>query len=153
MQGQGWGSIVETELLGGGIVSNNAQRLTTDERADYYYLTQNDTPRRPICSSAKPTFAGVGGLRWPTRADALSGSHDFLLTEYLAAAQPAGNYWEAFGQRLARLHNHNQPGFGFAHDNYLGTTSQLNAGLDTGHEFSPSGVCCFRENWRANADG
>jgi fructosamine-3-kinase len=60
---------------------------------------------------------------------------DFLLTEYLTSASLAADYWEALGRRLAQLHHHTQARFGFPHDNYLGSTPQMNAGTNDGFEF------------------
>ncbi|MBU0510724.1 MAG: fructosamine kinase family protein, partial [Chloroflexi bacterium] len=46
-----------------------------------------------------------------------------------------GGYWTEFGRQLASLHNHTRPQFGFAHDNYIGSTPQPNPWTDDGYEF------------------
>ena len=57
----------------------------------------------------------------------------FLLLEWVErAAKPARGFWENFGQRLAALHRANTAalvpdgGFGFAEDNYIGASHQIN---------------------------
>ncbi len=45
------------------------------------------------------------------------------------------DYWEALGRQLATLHQTTNAQFGFAHNNYLGTTSQINSWTKNGHEF------------------
>lgn len=59
----------------------------------------------------------------------------FLLMEYLESAPRANGYWEVFGRELAALHHadcshftatdSDQP-FGFASDNYIGASPQIN---------------------------
>lgn len=73
----------------------------------------------------------------------LRGPCSFLLLEFLPATPKASNYWEVFGQNLARLHladcSHLAPytkaeipansqikHFGFIIDNYIGATPQHN---------------------------
>ena len=60
---------------------------------------------------------------------------DFLLMEDLAPAPRAVNYWERLGQQLAKLHSRTSDQFGFALDNYLGSTPQLNTWSRDGFEF------------------
>lgn len=50
----------------------------------------------------------------------------FLVMEYLEQGKPADNFWETFGENLARLHQHTQPLFGLSHDNYIGRLVQHN---------------------------
>lgn len=60
----------------------------------------------------------------------LRGSCSFLLLEFLPPTTKASNYWEEFGQNLARLHladtSHLVSGFGFSQDNYIGASQQIN---------------------------
>jgi len=71
-------------------------------------------------------------LRGPA---ALLAGPDFLLLEYLPPAPPAPDYWERLGAALARLHSPAHPQFGFAHDNYIGSTPQPNGWMDDGFDF------------------
>jgi fructosamine-3-kinase len=60
---------------------------------------------------------------------------DFLLMEDLAPAPHRPDYWPDFGHRMGALHKHTQPRFGFAHDNYIGSTPQPNPWTEDGYTF------------------
>lgn len=71
----------------------------------------------------------------------------FLLMEYLEAAPRSSQYWEIFGRELAALHCADCSGltgadgsllFGFAEDNYIGASLQINMPMD-------SWIAFFRE--------
>lgn len=55
--------------------------------------------------------------------------------EDLSPGRRAGDYWPAFGRRLARLHQQTRPEFGFEHDNYIGSTPQPNPWTADGYAF------------------
>jgi len=61
----------------------------------------------------------------------LSG-YSFLLLEFLSSRGKIPSYWETFGRELAALHGADCSAFvsggtyGFLHDNYIGSTEQLN---------------------------
>ena len=59
----------------------------------------------------------------------------FLLIEDLEPAPHAADFWPGLGRRLAALHDHTSPRFGFERDNYIGLTPQPNAWTDDGHVF------------------
>jgi fructosamine-3-kinase len=130
---QGWGEIQNTQPVGGGCI-NNAQRLTTTSGIGLLLKQNPSAPPDMFEREAEGlrALAVEAGPRVPTPF--LAG-RDFLLTEYLAPAPPAADYWETFGQRLARLHHHTSARFGFPHDNYIGSTPQPNGWLDDGFEF------------------
>lgn len=50
----------------------------------------------------------------------------YLLMEYIEAKRTISNFWEDFGQSLARLHKHSNSYFGLDHDNYIGSLPQAN---------------------------
>jgi fructosamine-3-kinase len=60
---------------------------------------------------------------------------DFLLLEDLKPARRASDYWTAFGRQLAKVHEHTRTSFGFAHDNYIGSTPQPNPWTEDGYSF------------------
>ncbi len=60
---------------------------------------------------------------------------NFLLLEDLQPAPRAADYWQQLGRGLAELHSHTHTTFGFAHDNYIGSTPQPNGWLADGCEF------------------
>lgn len=58
-----------------------------------------------------------------------------LLMEDLQPATPTKDYWEQLGRRLAQMHQHLGPGFGFHKDNYIGLSHQSNPLTFDGYEF------------------
>src|SRR5690606_14448478 len=60
---------------------------------------------------------------------------NFILMEYIAAAERHADYWQSLGEGLARLHAERVDCFGFEVDNYCGLTPQPNPPYDNGHEF------------------
>ncbi|UYN89766.1 MAG: fructosamine kinase family protein [Anaerolineales bacterium] len=60
---------------------------------------------------------------------------DLLLLEDLQPATRAADYWQQLGRGLAQLHQHTSPQFGFAHDNYIGSTPQPNGWMADGFAF------------------
>src|SRR5690606_12476598 len=54
----------------------------------------------------------------------------FLLLEDLQPAARAADYWQQLGHGLAQLHQHTSTQFGFAYDNYIGSTPQPNGWMD-----------------------
>ena len=50
----------------------------------------------------------------------------FLLLEWIEAAHQKSNFWETFGRNLARMHLADAGCFGWKHDNYIGSTPQIN---------------------------
>jgi fructosamine-3-kinase len=55
--------------------------------------------------------------------------------EDLEPAPRRADYWPEFGRRLAALHHHTNPQFGFSNDNYIGSTPQPNTWTDDGYDF------------------
>lgn len=55
-----------------------------------------------------------------------SGVPGFLVMEWIEEGRPALGFWEDFGRGLAALHRHQGQGYGFAHDNFIGSTPQEN---------------------------
>lgn len=71
-----------------------------------------------------PKVLGIGTDKTQNRS--------FLLMEYLEPAPKTKEYWEVFGRELAELHRSDTSGltngflFGFASDNYIGASPQIN---------------------------
>lgn len=60
---------------------------------------------------------------------------NILILEYLPPEPSSAKYWRRFGTELAHLHKLKQSQFGFAINNYCGTTSQENSYCEDGHQF------------------
>ncbi|HET7798493.1 MAG TPA: fructosamine kinase family protein [Nevskia sp.] len=124
--------------VGGGCI-NRTYRLRGRDGRDFF-VKLNDVHHHQIPSSWLRTgfaaeAAGLGALaathtvRVPQPvAQALCGAQSFLVLEYLAL-QGRGNAAQ-LGEQLAAMHRCTSSRFGFAHDNFLGTTPQPNGWMD-----------------------
>ena len=54
------------------------------------------------------------------------GNYSYLMMEYLGHGQKSLDFWENFGQNLAKLHKVTNTNFGLDHDNYIGSLPQSN---------------------------
>ncbi len=71
-------------------------------------------------------LAAAEAIRIP---EVLAVSEEALVLELIREATKKPGFAEAFGQGFAKLHNHRARTCGFPHDNYIGSTRQLNAPL------------------------
>lgn len=131
---QGWGDVTGATPVGGGSISD-CHVLTTRAGPRLFLKLNGSAPADMFEREAEGLAAlatASGAPRVP--APVLTGA-DFLLLEYIPSAPPAADYWAAFGQRLARLHSFTNARFGFAHANYIGSTTQPNPWTDDGYVF------------------
>lgn len=134
LESQGWGRVSHVQAAAGGCI-NDGRVLSTTSGPRLFLKQNRASPAGMFAREAEglsALHAAAGGPRVPVPY--LAGD-DFLLLEYLEPARPAPNYWTAFAQRLARLHAGAADRFGFAHDNYIGSTPQPNTWQDDGYEF------------------
>jgi len=129
----GWGPVVSSEALTGGMVSRT-ERLTTSDNRSLILKSNSDAPADIFAREAEGLGALTvsGGPRIPTVF--LVGS-DLLLLEDLQPTPPQPHFWEEFGQRLAALHLQTGTQYGFSRDNYCGVTPQPNPWTESGCEF------------------
>jgi fructosamine-3-kinase len=133
----GYGAIRNVQPLGGGCI-NNASRLDTDN-GPLFLKVNRSTPPDMFEREAEGlnALAAPRAIRVPA---ALCVGPDFILLEYIEPGPRKGDhvgrpYWETLGAQLAALHNTTSPRFGFAHDNYIGSTPQINTWEDDGCAF------------------
>ena len=129
----GYGPVVRTRPVGGGCISNG-QILETRSGATFFLKTNASVPADMFAREAEGLHALTvpDGPRVPRVY--LHGA-DFILLEDLAPAPRTRGYWPDFGRKLAALHNHTADRFGFGHDNYIGSTPQINTWTADGYEF------------------
>lgn len=131
-QREGWGEIVTTEDLHGGMISQT-RRLTTSRQRQLVLKQSVQAPADLYAREAEGLRAlGAAGLPTP---EVLAVAPEFLLLESISPAASIEPDWEAAGQAVAQLHLHTNDHFGFAHDNYLGIMPQINTWADDGHQF------------------
>jgi len=119
-------------VAGGDI--NQAWRVSTAQGPSFFLKTHPQPPPFMFAREAE----GLQALRVPSGPvvpEPYLWGDDFLLMEDLRPAPRRPDYWPDFGRRLARVHAHTAPRFGFPHDNYIGLTPQPNPWTADGYEF------------------
>jgi fructosamine-3-kinase len=139
----GYGKIRHAASLGGGCI-NNATRLET-ENGLLFFKTNSHCPRDMFEREAEGLSAlagfpsslgrgvrGEGEIRIPK---VFLYDSNFILLEFIESGARKNNFWETLGEQLARLHLRTSPRFGFDHDNYIGSTPQINTWEEDGYKF------------------
>lgn len=136
---QEYGVIQAEQPVAGGCINNGARLLTNTGTS--FFLKTN--PSAPVDMFARE-FDGLLALQgageaasagWPrVPLPYLVGAH-FLLLEDLRPAPRRNGFWAEFGRRLATLHHKKSPQFGFPHNNYIGSTPQVNQWTADGYQF------------------
>lgn len=120
--------IADARVLGGGCI-HQAQCLNgTDGRQ--FFLKQNQVRHMGAFqaeAAALGSMAATGTIRVP-RPVAVRECREtaFLVLEYLPFGRSGGD-WARMGAELARLHQTESTRFGWDHDNWIGSTPQVNA--------------------------
>ncbi len=128
-----YGSVVSARPVAGGCI-NNGMILESASGKTLFLKTNHQAPADMFAREAD----GLNALRTgdgPTVPRPLLWGSDFLLMEDLAPSPRQSDYWMEFGSRMAALHAHTSPQFGFAHNNYIGSTPQPNPWMDDGFAF------------------
>lgn len=115
---------------GGGCI-NQTYRVQQGKRS--YFLKANARALRPMFKAerdALQVLSAAEALRVPLPlAVGDCGEQTFLILEYLHLGHGNESSWAAMGEKLAALHRHTSPDgqYGWAHDNFIGSTPQPNA--------------------------
>ncbi len=130
---QGMGKIMYREPVGGGCI-NHGERLVCQEGRSFFLKSNSSAPPAMFEREAEGLTAlqAAGGPRVP---QVFLFAEDFILLEDLRPAVRQAGFWEDLGQSLARLHHHTAEQFGFAHDNFIGSTHQPNGWMADGFAF------------------
>ena len=129
----GSGEVVSTQGVGGGCI-NNSTCLKTSSGVTYFLKTNTNAPIEMFDREAE----GLDELRiagGPRVHQPYLYAADFLLLEDLDPGPRRADYWESFGRQMAVLHQKEGPLFGFAHDNFIGSTPQPNHWTQDGYTF------------------
>ncbi len=133
LEARGYGRVAASHPVGGGCINNGA-RLKTASGRTFFLKTNSRAPADMFEREAE----GLDALQiadGPRVPRPYLFGEQFLLLEDLAPAGRQPDYWPSFGRRLAALHNHTNLRFGFAHDNYIGSTPQPNSWMQDGYQF------------------
>jgi len=116
--------------VGGGYI-NVTYRLTDGDGA-CHFLKLNQARRHAMLAaeaSGLDALAATRTLRVPYPViHGIAAEHSFLVLEYLDLTSQGDA--RLLGEQLAALHRHTASRFGFAQDNFIGTTAQPNAWTD-----------------------
>ena len=115
--------VISSSSVGGGCIADS-RKITTESGREFFLKSMNPGNHIFHCEA--------NGLKELDKAQALrvpsvvATTDDFLLLEYISQGVRTNDFFEKFGQKLARLHRFRAGYFGFFEDNYIGATSQLN---------------------------
>ncbi|MBN2503469.1 MAG: fructosamine kinase family protein [Anaerolineales bacterium] len=130
---QGYGAIASRQSVGGGCI-NNGMRLHTTSDERFFLKLNNAAPADMFALEVE----GLDTLRVPDGPripQTFLHGRDFLLMEDLKPATRKRDYFTTLGHKLAAMHAHTNPQFGFPHDNYIGATVQINTWAEDGYVF------------------
>lgn len=130
-------SISSVHAIGGGDI-NEARLLETPKGRFFLKMNSHSEALRMFQTEAQglQDLAKADVIRIPTVLLAgEAGGTAFLVLEYIASGRATDNFWQIFGERLARLHKHTHPTFGLSYDNFIGRLPQPNKPTKTWPEF------------------
>ncbi len=121
--------IESSRSIGGGCI-NQTLALTLSNGA-MVFLKQNDHPPDGMFEKEARGLnlmrEAKNGPRIPKVVALPEGPNPkFLIIEYIEAGSPGNGYYERFGQALAQMHRTTQDHYGLDHDNFIGSTEQIN---------------------------
>ncbi len=114
--------IVGEQSLGGGSIADS--RVITTVGGRRFFLKQgfaNDMFQREAEGLRELSRPGV--IRVP---EVIEAGEDFLLLQWIEPGVKRSGFFERFGRQLARMHRFTATLYGFKHDNYIGSTPQIN---------------------------
>jgi protein-ribulosamine 3-kinase len=133
LEENGYGKVIRVSPVGGGCINHGAV-LHTQTGVSFFLKTNQHAPEEMFAREAEGLEA-LSGSDGPRVPKAFCSGEDFLLLEDLSPGPRSSDYWPAFGRRMAALHNHTNARFGFSHNNYIGSTPQLNSWAEDGANF------------------
>jgi len=125
------GPLERAAPLGGGSIGQS-YRVETARGAFFLKVGPGETFGAEAAGLAALRDAAEGtGLGVPRVHGVREGADGFLLLEWIEPGRADRRYFARFGEGLARLHRKEPAGegFGFAADNFIGSTPQLNGWL------------------------
>ena len=122
----GRGAPVSSTGVGGGCIADS--RIVTFPDGSSVFVKQASGAPDMFQREAEglEALAAAGAIRVPSVL-AVDGSA--LVLEHIGQAARGPDFFETFGRRFARMHRHRGAACGFTHDNYIGSTPQVNRPL------------------------
>jgi fructosamine-3-kinase len=129
-------AISDQSSLGGGCIHDAARITGEDGRS--FFAKRNSIDHLPSFEAeafALDMMAATRTIRVPRPLGTCSaGRQAALVLEYLPMGGRGGD-WQAMGRQLALLHRHTGKQHGWDHDNWIGSTPQINTPCDGWIEF------------------
>ncbi|MDW8438576.1 MAG: fructosamine kinase family protein [Chloroherpetonaceae bacterium] len=120
-------SILSRRRVGGGCI-HRAERVETN--VGTFFVKHNDASQRENFEAEADglkVLAETATLRVPQVIAVLATERESALAmEFVSTAPMRSDFWEIFGERLARLHSHSRETFGYERDNFIGSLPQSN---------------------------
>ncbi|MGD8457647.1 MAG: fructosamine kinase family protein [Anaerolineales bacterium] len=129
----GYGEIESSHPVGGGCINNGVQLLT--KSGESFFLKTNNHAPEDMFGREVEGLAILNVTDGPRVPNPYLHATNFLLMEDLSPSARMPGYWDDFGRQMAALHNYTNDEFGFPHDNYIGSTPQLNQWMKDGYLF------------------
>lgn len=120
------GPPVELKALGGGCIAEAAAACFSDGSCVFVKRAAGAADMFPREAEGLRSLAAAGEIRVP---QVLAVNENALVLEWVEQGPRPAGFSESFGRSLARLHQHRGKTSGFAHDNYIGSTPQINTPL------------------------
>ncbi len=130
---QNYGAVISSQPVHGGCISKGAVIKTLSGDSFFLKTNQNSPANMFACEAA-----GLKALRvedGPTIPKTYLYGATYLLMQDLSSTVKSRDYWQNFGRKLARMHLHTSPIFGFKHNNFIGNTEQQNTWTQNGFNF------------------
>jgi len=122
--------VASVTAVGGGCINQTSRLRLNDGQC--YFVKLNDAGRLPMLAAERAgleVLAQTGAMRVPRPLlHGVAGRHAFLILEWLEMRSQGDA--RQLGENLAALHAATAPDFGFAQDNFIGSTPQPNGWLD-----------------------
>ncbi len=122
--------VVRVDAVGGGCISNATRVETKDQRVFLKWTPASQWPLLRAEADGLAALASAGSeLIIPKMlflSEAHDGDHGMLILDWVDQGRPSRTFWQLMGQGLAQLHRSKADAFGFAHNNFIGLTPQLN---------------------------
>ena len=127
----GRGAPVKLVSIGGGCIAD-ARIATFEDGSKVFVKSAASAPEmfHPTMFKREAeglrALAAAAAIRVP---DVLAVDEQALVLEMIRQAPKKRGFFESFGQAFAMLHRHRGKACGFGHDNFIGSTRQLNQPL------------------------
>lgn len=122
-------TIQHTRSVGGGSI-NQTQILTLSNDEKVFLKTNFHPPSNFFEAEAKGLNLlrkAQGGPRIPIPLGIEPGPNPrFFLLEYVEDSTPSQGFYQRFAEVLAKMHRNTQESHGLDHDNFIGSTAQIN---------------------------